>query len=134
MISIRRMKASFMVAEYYILLFLTSFFVTELIECGIMQILFHSWKYTYYVFLCNLLTNPVLNLILVQISNMIPPRWYLPCLAVLEILVVLVEGFILHILCNFRKKKSLLLSLLLNGSSFVVGAILYRILLFNIHS
>lgn len=131
MIPIHRMKVDFMVAEYYILLFLTSLFITELIECGIMQILFHSWKYTYYVFLCNLLTNPVLNLILVQISNTIPSKWYLPCLVVLEILVVLVEGFILHILCNFRKKKSLLLSLLLNGSSFAVGAILYSVLLFN---
>lgn len=99
-----------------------------------MQILFHSWKYTYYVFLCNLLTNPILNLILVQIANTIPSKWYLPCLVVLEILVVLVEGFILHILCNFRKKRSLLLSLLLNGSSFAVGAILYSALLFNIHS
>ncbi len=79
--------------------------------------------------LCNLLTNPLLNVLLMIGTYFF--KWtatsvlYYVVLLVLEIIVVFVEGEVYFYLELFKNRKSsYLFSLLFNFSSFAVGAIL----------
>lgn len=119
-----------MTTLYFLLLFSTSFFLTAFVECGFAFILFKSKEMMYSVFLCNLLTNPISNLILVQISDVISPQWYIVCLAFMEIGIVIIEAFIMRILCDFNHRKALQLSILFNSASLFSEIILYFCLFF----
>lgn len=83
--------------------------------------------------LCNLLTNPMLNALLIFGTFFF--GWngqsvgYYVTLSVLEIAVVFVEGEVYRYLSLFdRRKKAYLMSFIFNLSSFAVGAILTFIL------
>lgn len=52
--------------------FLTAFAITVLVECGL-ALFFRSRRLVYAAFLCNLLTNPLLNLILMLYYNFYSP-------------------------------------------------------------
>jgi hypothetical protein len=81
----------------------------------------------YYVFLCNLLTNPALNLITFGIGHIWGSFWYKLSLIVLEIGVVFIEAYIIHSLCGFKAKKSVLISTVLNSLSYGGGLLFFAI-------
>lgn len=105
---------------------LVAFAVTVLIECGIAA-LFKSKRLVYVVFLCNLLTNPVLNFALVLYFDYIGYNGYWLLFACLEISVLFVEAAIIKWLMEYSYRKATALSLLFNGSSFLV-ALLWLVL------
>lgn len=100
---------------------LRPFILTVLLEGILALVLFRSREAVYASFLCNMLTNPALNLILQITVSLFGIRTYLPTLVVLEVLVLFVEGGIYHFLCRWEWKKALAVSLLLNGASLLTG-------------
>lgn len=83
--------------------------------------------------LCNLLTNPMLNALLIVGTYFFGLNGqsvgYYVALSVLEIAVVFVEGEVYRYLNLFdKRKKAYLMSFIFNLSSFAVGAILTFIL------
>lgn len=107
--------------------FILCLVLTIIIEGIVIFIKYSRWDYVYYSFLCNILTNPMLNLLLYLLVWGLGLEIYLPALIVLEIIVVIVEAYIYKILCKFSKKEALKLSILLNISSYLIGVVIFMI-------
>lgn len=69
---------------------------------------------------CNLLTNPLINVILIVVS-IYEINLYYPLMAVLEILVVIAEYFIYRIATDESKKRCVIISVAANVLSFAIG-------------
>jgi len=110
------------------LVFLLVLLLTIIIEGLFIWLLYRRIDYLYYSFLANLLTNPALNLLLYLAVLHWGPVAYYPVLLFLELLVVIVEAFIYHLLCDLKLKTSFLLSLFLNSLSFLIGLLLNHLL------
>jgi hypothetical protein len=106
------------------LLFAVDLLSTSLIEGIAVFFWFRKRDFVYYSFLCNLLTNPALNLLLLVATKTLGPAAYAPVLIVLEITVVLVEAYIYRILGNLKASKALVLSASLNLLSFLFGLLI----------
>lgn len=108
------------------LIFVRNLVLTVLIEGAAVGVIFRRWKEVYYSLLCNLLTNPALNLLIILlVSGFKLPYW--PVVAVLEITAVVVEAVVYLLLCDgLTRLKAALLSLGLNGLSFAVGTLLVQ--------
>ena len=102
----------------------TMFVLTVLLEGAVILVWFRSWRYVYYSFLCNLLTNPALNALLALTVGVWGVVVYTPVLAGLEFTVLIVEAYVWHILTEFGWKKALMVSFITNGVSFVSGLLL----------
>ena len=98
--------------------------LTVFVEGVVTGLLFRSKRIIYCSFLCNLLTNPVLNLAVFAALTFWGKKYYFAVLIPMETAVVIAEAYIYHVLCAFTAKKSLLISLLANAVSFVVGLML----------
>lgn len=85
------------------------------------MLLFQNKHYVYYSFLCNLLTNPSLNLLLMLCVQLLGVSWYWPAVAILEAAVILTEAYVYRLLCGFSTPKALGVSALLNLASFLAG-------------
>lgn len=103
------------------LLFLVNLSVTSLVEGAIVFLLFKKWDFVYYSLLCNLLTNPAMNLLLLIAVKTAGSAYYGISLVFLETAVVFVEAFLYKILGNLKMPKALLLSVTLNLASFICG-------------
>ena len=103
--------------------FFLALILTILVECGL-SLLFRSRQLTYSVFLCNLLTNPLLNLLLILYATFIGENYYYIVLGFLEIVVVGVEAYVIALMTDARPRKALLLSLFFNAASFGIGLLL----------
>ena len=101
---------------------ITAFLLTVAIECGLACI-FRSAKLVYAVFLCNLLTNPLLNLLLILYRQFVSSR-YGWLLAALEIAVLFGEAALIRAMTGAPYSRTLLQSLLFNGGSFLIGLML----------
>ncbi len=106
--------------------FLLAFILTEFIECTSMFLIFKSKRFVYYVFLCNLLTNPAVNLIALGVGHILGGFWYKLSIMILEIIVVIIEAYIIHLLCGFKAKKSVLISTVLNSLSYCSGLLIFE--------
>jgi len=107
--------------------FVLCLIITIVVE-GILILLWYArWDYAYYSILCNIITNPMLNLLLYLLIWGLGSKFYIPALVMLEIIVVFVEAYIYKILCNFTKKEAFKLSLVLNISSYLIGLIIRKI-------
>jgi len=95
--------------------------LSVLTEGILIALLFHNRQYVYYSFLCNLLTNPALNLLLALTVTLLGAAWYWPAVAVLELAVVFIEAYVYRLLCGFPFSKALGVSTLLNLASFLIG-------------
>jgi hypothetical protein len=104
-------------------IFLINLLATILIEGLVMLLLFRRWDFVYYTCLCNLLTNPALNLLLLTVVHVWGTGFYAITLALGEVMAVLLEGIVLSKLCLFSFKKALAISLLMNAASFLAGLI-----------
>ena len=96
--------------------------LTVLVECGL-ALFFRSRRLVYAVFLCNLLTNPLLNLILLLYYTYIGRHYYWLVIAALEICVFIAEALLLRLMMRYTAKRAFALSLLFNGCSFLVGLV-----------
>lgn len=76
----------------------------------------------------NLLTNPLLNLLLFLGIRALGNAAYLPLLLGLEVLAVLVEAGILHRVGGLKAAGGLRLSVMLNAGSFSLGWLIQHML------
>lgn len=108
-------------------LFLRAFLLTQAVElpCGL---LFGGKRALWPVFLCNMLTNPLMNLLLLLGTWAMGAEAYVPLLAVLEAAVVAGEALLLRAMCGFSLVKALMASLTLNAASFCTGLLLNALL------
>ena len=83
-------------------------------------------KYVYYSVICNVLTNPALNLIMLLCAPALSSRRLLSygLLALLELAAVITEGLIYRALTRTGLGRCMLLSLILNAVSFLLGVML----------
>lgn len=113
--------------EIFIRQFLPALLLTIFIECSIIYLLYHELKFCYYVMLINLLTNPLLNFILIFYYYYFNANFYYLLLAILEIIIIFIEGVLIKKLCRFSIRKALLISLLINACSFFAGVIVFGV-------
>ena len=73
------------------------------------------------VVLVNIMTNPFLVIFSFMIKARYGNQLYLITLFILEILAVLLEGFIYERYLEFKRIRPYLLSLILNSLSFMIG-------------
>ena len=114
------------------LLFLINLLLTVFIEGGLIFIIYRRKNFVYYSFLCNILTNPAINLLLWLIVWFVGRQFYTAGLIVLELAVLLVEAYIYKLLCGFKSLKALMLSFILNVASYGFGTIFYSLLSDNL--
>ena len=107
---------------------LISLTITLVIEVGFAFILKYRGKDLLNVLLVNILTNPLLNSIVVAINYYYGLEARNISLYILEILVVLIEGFIYHKYLERRKINGFLLSLILNITSYGLGLLINQII------
>ena len=109
--------------------YLKALLLTELIECTVSYILSRDKEWTGYIFLLNILTNPVANLIYRGSYPLVTRTGALVLLSVIEISVLFIEGVVIYRLRRsgnlglrqFSISQAFLYSLVLNASSFVAG-------------
>jgi hypothetical protein len=108
-----------------LLVFALNLAITVAVEGGIAALLFRRRDIVYYSFLCNLLTNPALNLLLLAAVQIMGKSAYWPAVAVLETAAMLAEAYVYRMLLRFGTVKSLWVSFLLNASSYAAGLLFY---------
>ena len=104
--------------------FLVAFALTAAIEGAIVLAVFRRPVFVYYSVLWNLLTNPALGLGL----SLAAAYWrveYWFAVLVGEVCVFVVEGFLIRALLGLPLGRALLLSLVLNTASLVLGLVLF---------
>lgn len=105
--------------------FLFNLLLTILIEGIVIFLLFRKLEFVYYSMLCNILTNPALNLILLLATSFLGASCYSAALLILESLAILVEAYVLKLLCRFTYKKAIAVSGLMNILSCTAGLLIY---------
>jgi hypothetical protein len=105
--------------------FLFNLILTIIIEGAVILLLFRRLEFVYYSMLCNILTNPALNLILFIATSILGGFCYETALMILESLAVLVEAYVLKLLCRFTYKKAIAVSGLMNIVSCTAGLLIY---------
>ena len=103
------------------LVLLAGLATTVLIEGTIVWVITQKWTFVYYGLLCNLLTNPALNLVLLIAIHCWGLEYYFIVLIPLEVIVIFIEADIYRRLCRFTIKRALGVSLLANATSFSAG-------------
>lgn len=109
------------------LVFAGNLAATIVIEGALMALLFRRRDFVYYSLLCNLLTNPAVNLLLALVTASLGAALYYPALVLLEVTAFLVEAYVLRLLCGFKTAKALWQSALINTASFGAGLLFYSI-------
>ena len=106
------------------LVILCQLIMTVLIEGSVMIVWQNTKESLGYSVLANLMTNPLLNLILILISGQAGgPGGFFAIRIALEIGAVLAEAFAYKGMMKLEIKKALWLSLVLNLFSFCIGEI-----------
>ena len=103
---------------------LYSLIITLIIECLIGLILGYRKKDLLNIFLVNVLTNPLLNAIVGSVNYYFGLRVRTIVLIILEIIVVIIEGFIYYKYFERRKINPYIVSLILNITSYGLGRII----------
>ena len=109
---------------YQILLLIAALALTIVVECGL-SLAFRSRQLSLAVLLGNLLTNPLLNLILLLYAVFVGEVHYYTLMAVLEMAAVLAETWVIRSLTDYPPLKAGLLSLFFNATSFGVGLLFW---------
>ena len=107
---------------------LISLTLTLVFEVGLALILKYRGKDILNVVLVNILTNPLLNSVIVAINYYYGLKTRNVCLFILEIVVVIVEGFIYQKYLKRRVINGFLLSLILNLVSYGLGILANNII------
>lgn len=104
-------------------------FLTIILELVLSLILGLRKKDLIYVILVNVLTNPLLNSLCTLVYVKYFYKGFIISIVILEILAFLVEGLIYKKVLNYKKINPILLSLILNLFSFIVGLVINNIVL-----
>lgn len=113
--------------EYMPLIMIRCLLLTIIIELIIALILqVREKRDIINVILVNIITNPIVVIIPVILYLKYGYTVEKISLYVLEVLTVLVEGLIYKKVLNYKKINWFLLSLILNGSSFIIGEIINK--------
>lgn len=97
---------------------------TIIIEVSIAFLLGYRKKDLLNVLLVNILTNPIVSSVPVYFNVKFGLKYRNISLFVLELLVLVIEGFIYKKYLNRKKINPYLLSLILNGASYFIGVII----------
>lgn len=100
--------------------------ITIAVECTLVFLLFRKAQYSYYVLLLNILTNPLLNFIMLIYYSYFGMTHYYLLLYALEAIVVIVEGLLFSKMSDMKVWKALILSLVLNAGSYISGLFIFR--------
>lgn len=113
-----------MILKQLPLIMLKCLIVTLLLECIVAFILRVKNKKDYFnIVLVNLLTNPLLVSFTVLSGILINMQFRIILTVILEILAIIIEGFIYHKVLKYKKINGFVLSLLLNISSYFIGSL-----------
>ena len=107
---------------------LISLTCTIIIEVGLAFVLKYRNKDLLNVLLVNVLTNPLLNSVIVAVNVYYGLRVRNIVLYILEVLVVIIEGFIYQKYLDRKKINGYLLSLILNIASYGLGLLINKII------
>lgn len=99
--------------------------LTLLLEECILLLWFRSKRMLYACLLCNLLTNPALNVLLILLVQWLGGLAYLPCLLVLEAGAILAEGWVYMRMCRLRYLSAWGISAVANVISVLAGMAIY---------
>lgn len=108
------------------LIFIENLLMTSFVEGAAIYLLYKKRDFVYYSLLCNLLTNPAMNLFLLIGVKTLGSSYYWLCLAILEIIAMLAEAYIYQMLGGLKISRALLLSAFLNSSSFLFGFMIWH--------
>ncbi len=100
---------------------------TIIIEVVVAFILKYRGKDILNIVLVNILTNPLLNSIIVAINYYYGLKARNIVLIILEILVVIVEGFMYQQYLTKKKLNGYILSLILNIASYEIGLLVNKV-------
>ena len=96
--------------------------LTVLLEGTIMWVWQRSREAVEYSVLCNLMTNPLLNLLIIGMSHLGILTFYINVITlILEALVVIAEMLAYRGMMRISMKKAFLISFVLNVSSYLFG-------------
>ncbi|MBS7306643.1 MAG: hypothetical protein KIG43_01030 [Eubacteriales bacterium] len=107
-----------------ILILLYSLALTILIEGVVVLLSTKDKQMVKHSVLCNLLTNPIVNLVLILAVNIWGRGIYVPVLFVVELLTVGVEAYIYKYITGMELRQAVFLSMLANAASWGIGAII----------
>lgn len=105
------------------LVLLRALLLTIAAEGLLMLLLRRSWRDAYAVTLCNLLTNPVMNLLLMLLVRWLGRGAYWPALFVLELGVFFTEGLLLPKMTTLSGRQGFFYAAVLNGASLALGLV-----------
>lgn len=95
--------------------------LTIIIEGIVMLIMTRSKKWVYYNLLCNMLTNPLLNLSLFAMSLTLGKNAYYITLVIGEIIVLFGEAWLYNLMTSEKFKVCFIRSLVTNCCSLLIG-------------
>ena len=99
-------------------------FCTCIIEVIPLLFLKQSKQWRKASYKCNIITNPVLNTVLLLISNLLNSTASLICIYTLgELIVIAVEAFLYRYILQEKLRKCVLISILVNVLSCAVGVV-----------
>ena len=95
--------------------------ITVFAEGVLTAIWFKNGRMVYFSVLCNLITNPALNILVIAAVSAFGAAAYVPAVALMELAVVAVEAYIWRSLCRFSWGKALWIAFITNLLSFGAG-------------
>ena len=102
--------------------------ITIIVEVLLAVIMGYRKKDLVNVLLVNILTNPLLNSLVVYVNFYYGLKYRNIALLILEIIVVLIEGFIYQKYLQKRKINGYILSFILNTASYLLGIVINDII------
>ena len=111
-----------------LLYFFAAFALTVLIESAVLLAIERKWTHLYPLFLCNLLTNPLLNALLVGAVTLFGRNAYTAAVTMLELGALVTETLLMKRMCGYGLQRSFCTCLACNGISYVMGAALWSIM------
>ena len=110
---------------YSVIMFLLPpLLLTIAVECTLVFAIYRKPRYMYYVLLLNILTNPLLNFIMIMYFSYAGMSGYYLLIYSLEVLVVVCEGLLFARMAGKKIGEALLVSLALNAGSYISGLLL----------
>ena len=110
-----------------VFLLLRNLLLTVLVEGVFVLVFVRKRKTLYHSVLVNMLTNPLVNLVLIAIGSFVVLEgnsFYSVATAFLEIAAVITEGILYCKMGDFGIKKAFFASLMLNAASFSFGLLI----------
>lgn len=103
------------------LILIVNLVLTVFAEGFLTAIWFKNGRMVYFSVLCNLITNPALNILVIASVSAFGAAAYAPAVTLLELAAVAVEACIWRSLCGFSRGRALWIAFVTNLLSFGIG-------------